>query len=365
MRALADGRMDMVRYLVNCGADVNKCSAGPDGETPLIRAITAEDIPAVHLLIELGADPNCPQAGAGGWTPLMFAHRNPNVIQTLVAAGADARAHAHRCAHASTHSATSSQGHGETALHLAAAAGRPEAVRALVKAGADPESPDDSGFGPLDYALRNGAATQAAEALVEAGAKLTPQRLDLMHAAASDPDRDLANLVAAANGDSAIFFAQNPADCGGKVPLRGISLAGAFQERQRLPLWLYMLCSLSLLLAGTLALSMYIKVRLWSLSMPLLLAWATFSGFVAFRRSGPRCPNCRCNVRLCRASHCHVCGHPLSGGRCGDCRVNQSPLVMLAPLWRYPGNRERVRHCPGCGVFLDTAAHRLLGGGCQ
>src|SRR5439155_25166463 len=44
---------------------------------------------------------------------------------------------------------------------------------------------------PLDYALRSGSVNEAAVALVEAGARLTPCRLETMHAAAHRPDSDV------------------------------------------------------------------------------------------------------------------------------------------------------------------------------
>jgi hypothetical protein len=80
---------------------------------------------------------------------------------------------------------------GETALHLASAAGNAAAVRTLLRAGADVEARAEDGCAPLDYAVKLGAITETAEALVEAGAQLTQQRLDAMHASAHRPDSDL------------------------------------------------------------------------------------------------------------------------------------------------------------------------------
>ncbi len=145
----------------------------------------------VKLLLAVGANVNLPAQGPRSWTPLMFAHDDPAMLTELLAARADVNART------TPHWFTSPAGGmklvpgGETALHLAAATGNAEAVRALLKGGADVEARAEDGCAPLDYAVRLGSITEAAEALVEAGAQLTPQRLEAMHASAHRPDSDL------------------------------------------------------------------------------------------------------------------------------------------------------------------------------
>jgi hypothetical protein len=189
--ALASGDAPRIRELAGEGADVNLPIGSSDGETPLIRAVTAGELSLVRLLLELGADPNLPAKGPRSWTPLMFAHEDPAMLQELIAAGAEVNARSTAYWIKLPSGVMKQLPAGETALHLAAAVGKAEAVRVLVQAGADPEASAENGCAPLDYALRLGSATEAAEVLVEAGAQLTPQRLEVMHAAAHRPDSDL------------------------------------------------------------------------------------------------------------------------------------------------------------------------------
>ena len=189
--ALAGGDSARVRALVAGGADVNLPIGNPGGETPLIRTITTGDLSLVRMLLELGADVNLPWKGPRSWTALMFAHDDPAMLRELIAAGADVNART------TAHSIRSPSGGlvmipgGETALHLAASAGNAEAVKVLLESRAEVEALAENGRAPLDYALRLGSATEAATVLVEAGAQLTPQRLEAMHAAAHSPDSDL------------------------------------------------------------------------------------------------------------------------------------------------------------------------------
>jgi hypothetical protein len=121
----------------------------------------------------------------------MFAHDNPPMLRELAAAGADVNARTTAYSIRSPSGGMKLLPGGETALHLAAVAGNAEAVRVLLQAGAEVEAQAEDGRAPLDYAVQLGSVTEAAEALVEAGAQLTPQRLETMHSAAHNPDSDL------------------------------------------------------------------------------------------------------------------------------------------------------------------------------
>src|SRR5215472_14104828 len=87
--ALGAGNPTRVREVVAAGADVNLPIGTPGGETPLIRAIASRDRAMVSLLLDLGADVNQRWNGPKSWTPLMFAHDIPEMLEVLIAAGAD------------------------------------------------------------------------------------------------------------------------------------------------------------------------------------------------------------------------------------------------------------------------------------
>ena len=88
--AAEQGRMEIVRYLVEAGAEVDATTDVRTGEvTPLRYAITNNDIEMVLYLIEHGADVN--HTNERGWTPLMTAarHGHSDIIDILLAEGAD------------------------------------------------------------------------------------------------------------------------------------------------------------------------------------------------------------------------------------------------------------------------------------
>jgi len=202
--AIANGDLARVQEVAEKGADVNASALSSAGETPLIRAVTAGNMDLVRLLISLGVDINLPCQGPKSWTPLMFAHDNPDMIRELVVAGADVNARTTAGWIKAASGRLIQRPGGETALHLAAAEGNATAVRALLKAGAEVEAPADDGRTPLDYAIRLGVVTEAAEALVEAGAQLTPQRLEIMHSSAHNPESDLIMFPSTAEGGNGL-----------------------------------------------------------------------------------------------------------------------------------------------------------------
>lgn len=177
---IEQGDLDQIRSLIAAGADVNFRGNDPDGETTLNRAIAAEQPGIVRLLIKAGADVNS-VGRLSGWSPLMAAHEQPLILQELIAAGADVNARSVVRELVSPLSGEKIRRGGETALHFAAAANNSEAIRILIDAGADVEAVDENGCSPLDVALKLGSPTEAAVLLTEAGAKLTPERLEAMH----------------------------------------------------------------------------------------------------------------------------------------------------------------------------------------
>jgi hypothetical protein len=191
-RSVEIGDETQTQALIAAGADVNFRGHDPDGETPLIRAVCADQPAIVRLLLKAGAEVNCP-GRVSGRTPLMLAVGNPLMMTELIAGGAELEIRTPVREIVSASGKQIRQG-GETALHLAAAANDGSTIRMLVGAGAQLESKAENGLTPLDYAIRKGNITEAAEALVEGGAELTTQRLEMMHAVAHSPDSDLAGF---------------------------------------------------------------------------------------------------------------------------------------------------------------------------
>ena len=83
------GRADVVRILINKGAEVEARSANAMANTPLHAAAAGRSVEVARLLMERGASPNARQNG--GWTPLHAAAQNGDAdfARALVDAGAD------------------------------------------------------------------------------------------------------------------------------------------------------------------------------------------------------------------------------------------------------------------------------------
>ena len=130
----------IIKTLVAVGADVH----APDeaGRTPLYLAARYGDVPEViNALVAAGADIDARDEGNGSsLTPLHAAilhNDRPGIVEALVVAGADLVA----------------RYLGSTPLHLAAAKSAPTTIEALLEAGADPTSQDDTCRTPGDLAV--------------------------------------------------------------------------------------------------------------------------------------------------------------------------------------------------------------------
>ena len=154
--AAMDGNRDAVKALLKQAADVN--AAQGDGMTALHWAAMKNDADLVQTLLYAGANAKA-TTRIGAYTPLLLAAKSGNaeVIDPLVKAGADVNA------------ATSN---GTTALMFAAASGNVAAVQALLERGADANAKES--VRELTPAMFAAAANRAAviELLAKKGADL-------------------------------------------------------------------------------------------------------------------------------------------------------------------------------------------------
>lgn len=184
MLAAQKGDAALVGRLVEAGADVN--ARNPNDGTPLMYGAAGGNPEVLRRLLAAGADVEA--RAKLGWTPLLVAAAKgrTEAARVLVAGGADANA---RDVYGWTPLMRALSGEyretaevflglpdvdldvqeesGNTALHLAAAAGDAEAVRDLLERGASPTVMNHLGMTPLDVALslgREGVAGLLAEA---------------------------------------------------------------------------------------------------------------------------------------------------------------------------------------------------------
>jgi ankyrin repeat protein len=121
--------------LIAAGANVKAVTR--EGVTPLAMATLYGSVPMVERLLKAGADAK--ELGPNGETMLMFAARNgnPRLVQLFVAAGVDVNA--------------AEKLRKTTALMWAAEQHHPEAVQALLKAGANPALKSGGAGLPRNY----------------------------------------------------------------------------------------------------------------------------------------------------------------------------------------------------------------------
>jgi len=152
--------LETAKILIHAGADVK--AANRNGVTPLLLACTNGDAQFVDLLLNAGADANT--ALPGGDTALMTAARTgrADAVKALIAHGAEVNANESR--------------RGQTALMWAAAEGNAAVIDVLAANKADLRAHSNGGFTALLFAVREGK-TEAVRALLKAGADVNEATL--------------------------------------------------------------------------------------------------------------------------------------------------------------------------------------------
>ncbi|MEU7694203.1 ankyrin repeat domain-containing protein [Microbispora hainanensis] len=177
-RAAVGGHHDIVRLLLEYGADPDQPSGGHEEGLPLCAAACWNHAETVQALLDGGADPDA--AEEGGWTPLLWAAANGNLesADILLDAGADpGRA----------------DDDGDTPLTLATIFGAYGIVWSLLEHGADPSAPGWDGMTPLEIAARLAAVDVEAVLREEVSRRVEGEHTVLVaHASAADGTRRVA-----------------------------------------------------------------------------------------------------------------------------------------------------------------------------
>lgn len=152
--AVSGGDISRAAALIKKNADVNYA---PDGWTPLMSAVRADNLAMVKLLVESGAWINYLNSSVGNSLSLAAANGNEEIVAYLIAHGAYLN---------------NSNRNDVTPLMAAASNGHTSVVKKLVTASADINMTDRDGNSALMRALANGH-TASAEQLIDSGADVT------------------------------------------------------------------------------------------------------------------------------------------------------------------------------------------------
>lgn len=202
MIAAEEGRMEILNYLIEAGADVDATNRA--GRTALMLAAQEKQRDAVQALIAAGADVNARDQLGGSALLWSAAMADSDMVSDLIHAGAD-------------HSITDRQ-LGKTPLMWACAISEdPESIDVLVDAGADIEATDNRSMTPLMHAAQTGSSANIMR-MIEHNADLDAQNNEGMTAlaiAASRPQVSFrkVNILVDAGADPTI------ADNNGMTPL--------------------------------------------------------------------------------------------------------------------------------------------------
>ncbi len=190
------GKSEMTRYLVSHGAPFDANAPMMRGVGKLDIAISPGNLDMVRLLIELGADPNAPSAYP--LSPLFNAsyRGHSEIVEMLLGAGADVNAPSYEGnlpiagavtrGHADVVSLLLNHGArldfvqestGRNLLHLAVLSGSGDIVGELVSRGAALDAMDNNGETPLQYAARYGHRS-VYDRLIRSGAAKSGDMVD-------------------------------------------------------------------------------------------------------------------------------------------------------------------------------------------
>ena len=169
--AAENGNAAILERLLQAGVDPNHTL--PGGETLLMTAARTGEYSTVRILLAHGADPNLRET-TRGQTALMWAAANNNAaaIQLLAEQGADIDAKTDNPSRSADRTFATAPATGFSALLFAVRAGRIEATRALLDAGADVNDTVSDGQSALVVAAAN-ANWELAAYLLERGADAT------------------------------------------------------------------------------------------------------------------------------------------------------------------------------------------------
>jgi ankyrin repeat protein len=156
--SVENGHLDVVKYLIKAGADVNYNNYNNKWKTPIHSPLHISILwgyqEIAEALIEAGAEVNAKQVD--GSSPLHWSveYGHLKITQALIKAGADVNAE---------------MKNGNTPLHICAKVGDLEVVRALIDKGADVNAKGDDGWDPLHFSALNGHL-EVVRYLIEKGA---------------------------------------------------------------------------------------------------------------------------------------------------------------------------------------------------
>jgi ankyrin repeat protein len=189
--ACAKGDLETTKQLLDSGVNVNGRTVDGNSWTPLTRAAAANQVEIVKLLLERGAEVDLAKHPGWDYTPLCLT-KSVEVANALKAAGANVHANLFGRAVSILTYASEFNGApmvqwfleqgldpkmiGDNDQTLLFGASDAKTVEILLKAGVDPNRPDEFGGPPLAWAKN----AEVAEALINGGAKLTGTKQPLV-----------------------------------------------------------------------------------------------------------------------------------------------------------------------------------------